>query len=178
MTTTKSGVIGATTLLPSLYLPELNKEPLNNSDSMCYFENDIHYFSDHWIIEHSDSNITECCLKCELNANCLSWTLYPTYSLTNSKTCRLYDAFRISPQWKLGYTSGFNSKTTGFGFYSINDQFQLKFFDLTGNYSFLNTRYVYDGYEQQVLKEVVQSIEDNVKILSYFISVIISRISN
>jgi hypothetical protein len=78
----------------------------------------------------------------------------------------------------LGYTSGFNSKTTGFGFYSINDQFQLKFFDLTGNYSFLNTRYVYDGYEQQVLKEVVQSIEDNVKILSYFISVIISRISN
>lgn len=161
MTTTKA-TTDATTNLPSLYLPELNEKYLGKLDSMCYFENDTYYFSDHWITEHSNSNITDCCMKCEINSFCLSWSLYPTYLPTNVKTCRLYDSFRTNPQRKLGFNSGFNKKSTGFGFYSINDQFQLKFFDLTRNYSFLNMRHLFESHEQELLKEVVHDIEINV----------------
>lgn len=128
---------------------------------MCYYENNTHYFSSTFLCEHYNSNITDCCAKCEAKRSCLSWSLYPTYLPSNSYTCRLYDTFRLNAQFKMGFQSGFNQKSTGFGFYSINDQFQLKFFDLIGNYSYLNSRFVYDENDQSSLTNLVKDIEIN-----------------
>ena len=135
---------------------------------MCYYENSTHYFSSTYLQEYYDSNLRECCEKCQLNELCLSWSLYPTNLPRNSFNCRLYDTFRQNPQATFGFHSGFNMKSTGFGFYSVNDRFQLKFFDLSGNYTFLNYRHVYDTDEQEALVNIIQSIETNVIFFNLF----------
>ncbi len=89
--------------------------------------------------------------------------MYPTYLPSNSYTCRLFDTFRLNAQNKIGFHSGFNQKSTGFGFYSINDQYQLKFFDLIGNYSYLNSRAVYDEIDQISLTRVIRNIESGIR---------------
>jgi len=113
--------------------------------------------------EYYDSSLEKCCEKCETNKFCASWSLYPTNLPSNSYTCRLYDTFRLNSQNKIGFQSGFNQKSTGFGFYSINDQYQLKFFDLVGNYSYLNSRAVYEETDQISLTRIIRSIESSVK---------------
>lgn len=55
-----------------------------------------------------------------------------------------------------------------FGFYSANDQFQARFFNLEGNYTFLNRQPVYPKENQDFLTEIVIDLEKNVSFLLGF----------
>jgi hypothetical protein len=49
-----------------------------------------------------------------------------------------------------------------FGFYSANDQFQARFYNLEGNYTFLNRQPVYSKADQDYLTHIVADIESKV----------------
>lgn len=49
-----------------------------------------------------------------------------------------------------------------YGFYSANDQFQARFYNLEGNYTFLNRQPVYRKEDQDYLTEIVVDLEQNV----------------
>jgi hypothetical protein len=118
-------------------------------------------------MEYTNSNITDCCDKCNTNKFCYSWSIYPVtiqYSNNVIYTCRLFDSFRLNAQNKLGFQSGFNQKLSSFGFYSENDRFQLKFFNLIKNYTFLNALHLYEKEDQDLLAKMVEKIQKDVRL--------------
>ena len=182
-------IIQETSTFGSLNLPILNYFNMS-LDTTCFYENNTSYYSAAYLIEYFNSNLFECCQICSVNHYCISWTLFPVRN--SNYTCRLFDSFRPGPSEVAGHQSGFNQKSTSntillliilirwlylkihihffflslikiaFGFYSANDQYQARFFNLEGNYTFLNRQPVYRREDQDFLTIIVKNLEINV----------------